>query len=79
MAYCPSCISFREECNPEPEDYDSPCKYFKDAEEELRKEWEADNPLDRSEIDEDEDELKEHQRGGLAHPHEFIKKKKKRK
>lgn len=78
MAYCPSCISFRSECNPDPEDYDSPCEYFKDAEEELRKEWEADNPVDRSQLD-NEEKLKEYQRGGLAHPHEFIKKKKKEK
>lgn len=31
MAYCPSCISFREECNPEPEDYSCSCEYYKAA------------------------------------------------
>jgi hypothetical protein len=55
MAYCPSCISFKEECNPELEDYDSPCEYFKDAEEELKKEWEAENPVDRSQVEDEED------------------------
>lgn len=28
MAYCPSCISFREDCNPDVEDYNSPCEYY---------------------------------------------------
>lgn len=27
--YCPSCISFMEECTPEVEDYSLPCKHFK--------------------------------------------------
>ena len=33
MTYCPGCISFREECNPEEEDYNKPCPYFKSANE----------------------------------------------
>ena len=33
MAYCPNCISFKEECNPELEDYDKPCSYYKPREE----------------------------------------------
>lgn len=28
MAHCPNCVSFRIECNVEPEDYDQPCAYF---------------------------------------------------
>lgn len=24
-AHCPSCLSFGQECNPEVEDYDTPC------------------------------------------------------
>lgn len=28
MADCPSCVSFGGECNPEPEDYALPCKYY---------------------------------------------------
>jgi hypothetical protein len=29
MADCQYCISFREECNPEAEDYNKPCPYYK--------------------------------------------------
>lgn len=28
MAYCPSCKSFRIECNPDPEEYSYPCTYY---------------------------------------------------
>ena len=40
MAYCPSCISYREECNPEPEDWDKPCPFYKSREEVLKAELE---------------------------------------
>lgn len=29
MTYCPNCFSFNEECHPDPEDYDKPCRYYK--------------------------------------------------
>ena len=29
MVYCPSCVSFGEECNPDPEDFDAPCSYYR--------------------------------------------------
>ena len=31
-AHCPDCISFLDECNPDAEDYDSPCPYYKPRE-----------------------------------------------
>ena len=35
---CPDCISFGNECNPEPEDYDKPCSCYKSREEVLEAE-----------------------------------------
>ena len=28
MADCPSCISYRSECYPDPEDHEKPCKFY---------------------------------------------------
>ena len=37
---CPSCISFNDECHPDPEDYNEPCPYYKAREEVLEAELE---------------------------------------
>ena len=33
MTYCPNCISFEDECTPDPEDYSEYCRYFKPRDE----------------------------------------------
>lgn len=35
MAYCPDCVSFKNECNPDFEDYNEPCPYYKSVHDEL--------------------------------------------
>jgi len=34
IAYCPACVAFGEDCNPESEDWNSPCSYFLDKSDE---------------------------------------------
>ena len=32
--YCPACVAFGEDCNPESEDWNTPCPYYKDKRDE---------------------------------------------
>ncbi len=40
MAYCPSCVSYGNECDVDYEDWNQPCSYYKTAESEFESEEE---------------------------------------
>lgn len=44
MAYCPDCLYFKGECDPDPEYYNAPCQFFMDRHDMLETERRANLP-----------------------------------